>query len=161
MKQIKPEQITAIVDTREQDRLDLSPLQTELGTLETGDYSIRGLEHVVRVERKSLPDLVACVGRERERFDREVQRLLAYPVRVLVVESTWQQIEAHEPATPQWRGQITREQVVGSLLGWQASGLSVHMAGDHERAGQHVARLLFTVAKRRYREFEAFSEVLT
>lgn len=160
MKQLKPENVTAICDTREQDPLDLSPLKTELSGLETGDYSVKGLEHVVRVERKSLPDLVACVGRERERFDREVQRMLAYPVRVLVVEASWQQIEAHEPGTPQWRGQISREQVVGSLLGWQASGLSVHMAGDHERAGQHVARLLFTVAKRKWRELEAFREVL-
>lgn len=158
--QIKPEQITAIVDTREQEALSLSPLQTELSALDTGDYSVKGLEHVVRVERKSLPDLVACVGRERERFDREVQRLLAYPVRVLVVEATWQQIEGHEPANPQWRGQITREQVVGSLIGWQASGLSVHLAGDHQRAGQHVARLLFTVAKRRWRELQALMEAV-
>lgn len=159
--QIKPEQITAIVDTREQDALNLSPLRVELGTLETGDYSVKGLEHVVRVERKSLPDLVACVGRERERFDREVQRLLAYPIRVLVVEATWQQIESHEPANLQWRGQITREQVVGSLIGWQASGLSVHMAGDHMRAGQHVARLLYTVAKRRLLEVKKLLETFS
>lgn len=156
MKQIKPEQITAIIDSREQTPLDLSPLLTEVGTLDTGDYSIKGLEHVVRVERKSLPDLIACIGRERERFEREVSRLLAYPVRVLVIESTWQQVEQHEPANPLWRGQITREHVIGSLLGWQASGLSVHMAGDHHRAGQHVARLLFTVARRRWVELQAF-----
>ncbi len=46
---------------------------TEVGTLDTGDYSLAGLTDRVAVERKSLPDLVACLGRERERFEREMQ----------------------------------------------------------------------------------------
>lgn len=153
-RELKPEQITALIDSREQQRLDLSPLRSEVATLDTGDYSVRGLEHVIRIERKSLADLVACVGRERDRFQREVERLMAYPVRVLVVEALWAQIESHEPANPQWRGQVTREAAIGSLLGWQAQGLSVHLVGDHERAGRHVGRLLFTVARRRYRELQ-------
>ncbi len=116
--ELDPSSIVAIIDTREQLPLDLDPLGTEVGTLETGDYSIKGLEHVVRIERKSLEDLLGCVGRDRERFDREVQRLNAYPVRVLVVESTWQDIESGL-----WqRSKVTPEAVIGSLLGWQASG---------------------------------------
>ena len=155
--EITPSDLVAICDTREQSPLDLTPLRVERGTLETGDYTARGLEAVVRIERKSLPDLVACCGRERERFEREVARLLAFPVRVLVVEATWDQVEAHTPEAPQWRGQLTAAQVTGSLLGWQAAGLAVHMAGDHTRAGQHVARLLFTVARRRWRELRAMA----
>jgi DNA excision repair protein ERCC-4 len=154
---LDPSQVVCIIDSREQTPLDLSPLTTITATLPTGDYSIRGLEHVVSIERKSLDDLVGCVGRDRERFDREVQRLLAYPVRILVVESSWDAIESHEPAFPQWRGKVTREAVLGSLMGWQAAGLSVHMAGDHQRAGKHVARMLFTVARRRYRELRALT----
>jgi DNA excision repair protein ERCC-4 len=150
--QLKPESVVAICDSREQTPLDLSPLRVQTGTLCSGDYSVHGLEHVVRVERKSLPDLIACIGRERERFDREVQRLLAFPVRLLIVESTWSQIESHEPAHPQWRGQITSPQVIGSLLSWTARGLPIHMAGDHQRSGVHCARVLFSVAKHRYQE---------
>lgn len=144
---IKPQDITAIIDTREQLPLDLSPLKMTVGTLDTGDYSLLGCEHVVRVERKSLEDLLGCVGRDRDRFDREVQRMIAYPVRVLIVEATWQDIELG-----QWRSKVTPEAAIGSLLGWQTSGLSIHMVGDHQRAGTHVARLLYTVARRRYRE---------
>jgi hypothetical protein len=44
---------------------------------------------------------------------------------------------------------------IGSLLGWQAMGLSVHLVGDHERAGKHCARLLYQVARKRYRELRA------
>ncbi len=76
---LKPENVTALIDTREQQLLDLSPLRTEQATLPTGDYSLKGLEHVVAIERKSLDDLLGVVGRDRPRFDREVQRLLAYP----------------------------------------------------------------------------------
>lgn len=147
---LSPESVVAIIDTSEQQPLALSPLQTEIATLDTGDYSIKGLEHVVRIERKSLQDLIGCVGAERERFDREVQRLLAYPIRILLIESSWQEVEAGG-----WRGKVTVEQAIGSLLGWQAAGLSIHMAGDHERAGRHLARILYTVAKRRYRELRA------
>ncbi|MBL8855579.1 MAG: hypothetical protein JNK57_16545, partial [Planctomycetaceae bacterium] len=60
MREIKPQDVTAIIDTREQSPLDVSPLQTAVEVLDTGDYSAKGLETVVRIERKSLPDLVAC-----------------------------------------------------------------------------------------------------
>ena len=149
---LRPEQVTALCDSREQIPLDLSPLRVEVGTLATGDYSIKGLEHVVAVERKSLSDCLQCIGQERERFDREVQRLLAYPVRALVVEATWPDLERGE-----WRSQVTPAAALGSLLGWIAAGLPVLMAGDHTRAGQYVARLLFTAARRRWREARALT----
>lgn len=150
---ITPQQLTAVVDTREQTPLDLVPLQTMRATLDTGDYSIRGLERVVAIERKSLPDLLGCVGRQRARFEREVARLLAYPVRALVVESDWAEIERGD-----WRSELKPEHVIGSLLGWGAMGLPVYLVGDHERAGKYTARLLFLSARRRYREARALME---
>ncbi len=148
--------LVALIDSREQMPLDLAPLRTTSATLPTGDYSVRGLEHVVAVERKSLSDLLACVGRERERFDREVQRLLACPTRALVVEASWAILEAGE-----WRSEVTPQAAVGSCLGWVASGLPVLMAGDHERAGRLVARILYTAARRRWRELRALAAGIT
>ena len=132
---IEPKQVTAIVDTREQHPLDLSPLRMIAGTLTTGD-------------------LIACVGRERERFDREVQRLLAFPTRALVVEASWGDIEVGN-----WRGRVTSAAAMGSLCGWIAHGLPVVMAGDHARAGRFVSRLLFIAARRRWREARNLLEV--
>ena len=152
---MEPSSVVVTVDTGEQRELNLEPLRVERRTLDTGDYALASCPDDCRIERKNLPDLVDCVSNDRERFEREIQRLLAYPVRVLVVEATWQQIESHEPAMPQWRGRTTKESVIGSLLGWQAMGLSVHMAGDHDRAGKHVARLLFTIARLRYEELRS------
>lgn len=148
--ELAPADITALIDSREQMPLDLFPLQTKVTTLATGDYGILGLEHVVAVERKGLSDLLGCIGQERERFDREVQRLLAYPTRCLVVESTWAEIEAGD-----WRSKVTPAAAMGSLLGWIAQGLPIIMAGDHERAGRYVSRLLFIAGRRRWRENRA------
>jgi len=149
--ELRPEWITAVIDTREQQPFDLSPLRTVRGTLVTGDYSVRGLENVVAVERKSLADLVACVGSQRTRFEKEVQRLLAYPVRALVVEATWAGLEAGR-----WRGQVCPEAVVGSVLGWIGRGLPVVMAGTRDRAEKYVVRLLILSARRRWREAYEF-----
>jgi DNA excision repair protein ERCC-4 len=145
--ELKPEQVTAIIDTREQLPLDVSPLRIVAGTLATGDYSVKGLEGIIAVERKSLPDLLGCIGQHRERFDKEVQRLLAYPCRAIVVEASWADIERGE-----WRSQVTPSAAIGSVLGWIAQGIPIIMATDHERAGRYVSRLLFTAARRRWRE---------
>ena len=117
--------ITALVDTREQTPLDLPGLRCEPGTLTTGDYSVRGLESVIAIERKSLPDLVACCGRERERFDREVKRLMAYPVRALVVEASWSDIEAGN-----WRGKMTTK-----LLYIELDDVKIPLEGEQSAKG--------------------------
>ncbi len=78
-----------VVDTREQMQFPFAEYQVEVveGTLTAGDYSLAGLESLVAVERKSLPDLVACLGRERPRFERELERLRGFESAAVVVES--------------------------------------------------------------------------
>lgn len=133
---LEPSAVVAIVDTREQLPLDLSPLSTISGTLTTGDYSIRGLEQHVAIERKSLPDLIGCVGQERERFDREIVRLLAYPVRGVVVEAPWSALEAGD-----WRSKVTPAAATGSVLGWIAQGVPFIFAGTRDAAARAVSRM--------------------
>lgn len=67
-----------LVDTREQRPLQFSHLPAESATLYTGDYSVKGLEEVFAVERKSLADLAGSLTRERDRFMREMHRLRGY-----------------------------------------------------------------------------------
>jgi DNA excision repair protein ERCC-4 len=150
--ELDPAEVTALIDCREQRPLDVTPLRAFSANLVTGDYSVLGLENIVAIERKSLPDLLACVGQERERFDRECQRLLAYPTRCIVVESTWADLEAGG-----WKSKVTSSAVIGSCLGWITAGIPVVMCGDHERAGRYVSRMLFTAARRRWREARALA----
>ncbi len=79
-----------IVDTREQTPFTFQgypEVEVIAGSLSAGDYSLAGLETIVAIERKSLPDLVQCLGRERERFERELERLRGYEAASVVVES--------------------------------------------------------------------------
>lgn len=117
------------------------------GTLDTGDYSIAGLTHVIAVERKSLQDLVMCVGRERERFERELQRLKAYPVSALVIEAKECQI-----LLKQYRGEVHPNAVMGSVISWEARGLKVKWLGNAKEAGDWTARFMFAAARDRYLE---------
>ncbi|HUY36732.1 MAG TPA: hypothetical protein VMV69_28620 [Pirellulales bacterium] len=141
-----------IIDTRLQFCADVSPMPSMRGTLATGDYSVLGLEHAVAIGCKSLSDLLCCVGTERERFEKEVRRLLGYPIRAIVCETTWAEIEAGE-----WRSQVTPAAAIGSCRRWKAAGVPVVMARDRERAGRYIARLLWITARRRWRELRALA----
>lgn len=150
---LEPADVTAVVDTREQTPLDLL-LPSVRDTLPAGDYSIRGLEHRVAVERKSLDDLLACVGRERDRFEGCVKRMQAYEVRVLVVEASWGSV-----ALGQWRSQLKPTQVKAALYSWMKH-MSVVLAGDRPSAAAIVSGILFSAARERWRELGAFYDNL-
>lgn len=147
-----PDQITAICDTREQTPFDLSPINTIRGTLSTGDYSVVGLTSFIALERKSLSDLVMCVGVERERFEKEIQRLLSYETRGIIVEASWKQLE-----NGKWRSRVSPKAAMGSVLSWIARGIPICMAGDRDRAGRMCGHLLFLAARRRWRELQSFN----
>ena len=137
-------QPTIIIDSREQLPFVFANLPSEPGTLDTGDYSIRGLEHRVTVERKSLEDLLACCGRDRDRFKRELQRLRAYRFRLLVVEASAADLEAGE-----WRSKLQPVHVMGTLAAWTGQyELPIWLAGNHSAGGLFVERFLFQAARR-------------
>ena len=83
-----------LIDSREQCPFAFtdsrySDVELVLCTLAVGDYSLAGLMDKVAVERKELPDLVQCLGRERERFERELMRGMALDAFAVVVEASW------------------------------------------------------------------------
>ena len=86
---------TIIIDTREQTPLAFQNLPCEVGTLQTGDYSIKWFEDHFIVERKSVSDLVGSVTFERDRFERELVRMRGYEFRRLLVVGTMADIEEH------------------------------------------------------------------
>lgn len=154
-KTLEPSDITAIVDTREQTPWSLDPLKTERGTLATGDYSIKGLESEIALERKSLSDLLGCIGNSRARFEAELERLAAYSVRAVIVECSWSELEAGA-----YRSRIKPSAACGSVLGWVGMGIPFLFAGGASSASTAAARLLFISARRRWGQLGAFYETL-
>lgn len=109
-----------VIDTREQAPFAFAHEKyagtaTAPAALDTGDYSLAGLTDRVAVERKSLPDLVACLGRERERFERELQRAAALDAFAVVVEASWSEL-----ADGRYRSRLNPHSACQSVLAFTA-----------------------------------------
>jgi len=143
--------LVILVDTREQ--LDLSPyfsggVKTEVVTLETGDYSAKGVSEVVRIERKAIGDFISCVTVSRERFIEQMERLAKYPVRSLVIEASWQDL-----SRGLYRSKVSPMSVTGTLLAVMTDyQIPVLLAGSPEAAGQAVERILRRVVRKQAEE---------
>lgn len=151
-KELKREHVTVLVDNREQQPHDLSPMQMRGATLQTGDYTVVPFEMEVAIERKSLPDLLMCIGQERDRFERELDRLRAYRVRAVVVEASWNDLCAGL-----WRSKLLPQQVTASVTAWMARySIPFVLAGDRASAGRIVGDMLFYAARDRWSELLEF-----
>jgi ERCC4-type nuclease len=112
LKDAKP---LVIVDTREQDPLVFTHLESRRGMLITGDYSIAGMTELIAIERKSISDLVGCVmGQNRERFERELHRLRGFRFKRLLVVGSRGEIEVQR-----YHSRISPKAVLGSLAAWE------------------------------------------
>jgi DNA excision repair protein ERCC-4 len=117
--------------------------------LPTGDYSVRGFEDLICVERKSLPDLIGCMTSGRKRFERELQRMKAYPSRCVVVEATWKQLLEGD-----YRSRITSEAATHSVVSWISSfAVPFLFVGNRTAASDAVAYFLFTSTKKQHERY--------
>jgi hypothetical protein len=75
------------IDSREQTPLVFTRLQSiEGATLPEGDYRIAGVTDFVIERKGSLGELASnCVGSNRDRFERELRRLLPYKFKRLLI----------------------------------------------------------------------------
>lgn len=141
---------TIVIHARERKPLDFGELPITRERLYTGDYSVAGLTHLIAVERKSLSDLATCIGRERQRFKRELQRLRAHRFRLLVIEGAASDLESPDAWGSDRRSLrgLTPARLVGSLAAWVAQyDLPVWLAGSRQAASRFVERYLFHAAR--------------
>jgi ERCC4-type nuclease len=121
---------TIVVDTREQ--LPYEFTGAVVKALPSGDYSIRGLEDHIAIERKSKPDAYASLGRGRARFRREIERLALLDYAAVVVEDTLAGFLQRPPYS-----KMNPQSAIASLLGWSVRyRVPVYFASDrcHGRA---------------------------
>lgn len=144
---LDPSRLTILIDQQEKCPLSVLPFQSELCHLTVGDYWLKGLGAQAVAEWKSEPDLIYSIGTDRDRFDRQVLRLMGCKHKVLLVGSTWERLNRGG-----WRSQISPQSVIGSLTGLMAAGLPVALVGDREEAGKFLAKWFFIIANRRLQE---------
>ena len=104
-----------LIDTREQTPFVFpDSMKTSAATLPTGDYTIKGLERYITVERKSLPDLMQSISRDRERFEKELHRMQGYKKRAVIIEAEYRDI-----VTGQYKSKMSVVAAVATLGAFQ------------------------------------------
>lgn len=113
-----------IVDNQEQlpwrftgiEAEDKSPLTVPLITdrhLDAGDYSIDGMESLVRIERKSVADFYGSIGGGHEREERKAERLSHFQYAAYVIEGDWPDVLNYS-----FKTQIPAAAARGTIAAW-------------------------------------------
>jgi ERCC4-type nuclease len=160
--QLKTPRPVALIDTREQNPLDLSRFEgwfagIEKRALKLGDYSIDGLEDVCVVERKDLSDLIHSCTTDRLVFINRLRRMAQYPHRLLLVTSTLSEIKSPHP----YAG-VNPNGIMQSLIAMLA-GLQVPFlcSENHELGEELVASFLYQVHLYHWLETNHYGRFLT
>ena len=134
---------TIIVDTREQTPLQFLNLPCIVAGLTTGDYTVRGLEDDLCIERKSLPDLYGSLTSGRERFMRELHRMRSYNfARLLIIGSEHEISQGSRHA----KG-INPKAILHSLAAIEARGVPVVFASSTSAAAALIEKWAFWRAR--------------
>lgn len=144
-----------IRDSREQQPFQFSGYPVDLSTnaLAAGDYSLRGFERRIAVERKSLSDLVGCLGTDRERFERELARLRGYDFAAVVVEAPAEFLQQGK-----YLGKLDAKAAWQSCVAFmQRYRIPFVWCRDRDDAEQTTFDILRHYARDRMRELEALT----
>lgn len=142
---VKVPKPVVVVDTREQKgfaytfkRFPKWFAGVERAKLRVGDYSVKGMEARLAIERKSLADLVNSVIGDRTRFLAQCKCLAALERKAIVVEAGLAQAKSPYPES-----QAHPNAVVGTLLALQERwGIQVIWCDNAELAEETVAHIL-------------------
>jgi ERCC4-type nuclease len=102
------------IDSREQLRYQFDGYASYRTTLTTGDYSLRGFEDRLAVERKNHADAWAMLTTERKRFERCLERMAMLDRAAIVIEASM----AEFCVPPAQVKRVNAATAVGSYLSW-------------------------------------------
>ncbi len=100
----KPRIVTILIDDRERNSWTINHqgFKFETKRLKVGDYTIKGFEDQVAIEKKSgIIELISNLsGKDRPRFKRFLEKLSKYPIKCIVIEDSLSHIDAAFRACP-------------------------------------------------------------
>ena len=141
---------TIIIDSREQQPWTFRNKVTAVNKLDTGDYSIQGLENLVAIERKkSVSELATNITESRFKdviqrlsetkyafmlFEFSLKDILIYPIGSNIPKSKWQYIK------------ITANFLLKNITDWQLKhNIKVYFCGSHSYAENLAGYLLHKI----------------
>ena len=129
-------------DKREQHPWDLKPMATVKTTLQTGDYSSYCGRFVL--ERKnSVDELISCMTKDRERFERELERMQAFEAAVVLVEGSYGDL-----VSGNYRSQMNKSAALGSLVAWQLRYRIPFFFAENRSNAEEFAKSFFRIQQR-------------
>lgn len=140
------QKLTVLVDSREQRPFDFDAERFEVvrATLRTGDYTLPGLEDRFTLERKSISDLVSSVIHDAIRFRKELYRLAAFDLALIVVECDYQDVIQHR-----YESEANPASVIGRVHGYLIDhGVQTVFIGHRPNSTDYVERLMTLVNKK-------------
>jgi hypothetical protein len=154
-----------IKDTREKNGYKFSEFERCLGTvqkrLETGDYSIDGLEELICIERKaSVEEIAHNLGQEKERFHREIERMAKYKYRFIILEFSIQDLldfpeKTKIPESLKKSVRVHGKFILKKLMEFQVNNdINVIFAGDKNNGFYFVASLLKRLSEKHLNDDE-------
>ncbi len=112
---------TVIKDTREQDGWFFAPYDKcegmEIGTMHTGDYTLKGYEDVVCVERKaSVSEIAMNLGRKKKPFQEEIERMKDFHFSFLILEFSMDDVLKYPEGSKVPKAARSKVKVTGKYL---------------------------------------------
>lgn len=160
---------TLIVDTREQAPWSFTGLHAdsdkkfrplvvhcERKRLETGDYTIKGMESDITIERKSPADAFSTFTVDRDRFERELERMKSLKFAAVILECDWSDVTLGPVnlRTSEEHRRVIGKTVYRSILAWQQRFSNVHWLPMPGRAAAEMCALDVLVRWWKDREWE-------
>lgn len=148
---------TVIKDTREQDGYTFERFNGRyhqckgmiVRKLDTGDYSLEGLEDKVCIERKGrVSELAINLGKDKQRFMREIERMKDFEFKFLILEFSLDDVmnfpEGSDIPEENWKSiKITNKYMLKMLIEFQMyDDIHVILCGSKKNAKLVVNSIL-------------------
>lgn len=140
---------TVVKDSREQDGFTFEKFDGRytscngmvIKKLDTGDYSLLGLEDKLCIERKgSVSELATNLGKDKYRFMREIERMKDFEFKFIILEFSLENLmifpEGSEIPEDKWGSiKITNKYMLKMLIEFQMyDGIHVLFCGNRKNA---------------------------
>lgn len=144
---------TIIKDTREKEGYYFNPYENCRGVidqkLDTGDYTIMGLEDKLCIERKaSVAELAINLGKDKYRFMREIERMQNFPFKFIILEFSLEDLmnfpNGSDIPEEKWSSmRITNKYILKMLIEFQMyNNIHVLFCGNRKNAKLAVNSIL-------------------
>ena len=148
------ENLTILIDSREQAAYSFPGYKSVIRGLPIGDYSLLHCENEISIERKSIDDLMGSLTKGRERFEKELKKGEYLRYFALVIEASLTGI-----VNGRYTSEMIPKSAVQSLLAWSVKyRLPIFFCESREYAERITLSLLLKYGRMVYQKYSLLAK---